>query len=51
MLYKRLIAGAIARSAKSVLLIGPRQTGKSTLMRIEVLPWQQVLAELGEEIG
>lgn len=32
MLFKRLLAGPIARSSKSVLLLGPRQTGKSTLM-------------------
>jgi len=33
MLFSRLVAGAIANSQKSVLLLGPRQTGKSTLMR------------------
>ncbi len=33
MLFSRLVAGAIANSKKSVLLLGPRQTGKSTLMR------------------
>jgi predicted AAA+ superfamily ATPase len=33
MLFSRLISQAIAHSSKSVLLLGPRQTGKSTLMR------------------
>ncbi|MBI5528346.1 MAG: ATP-binding protein [Deltaproteobacteria bacterium] len=32
-MYPRLIAASIAGSKKSVLLLGPRQTGKSTLMR------------------
>jgi predicted AAA+ superfamily ATPase len=33
MVFDRLLARTIARSPKSVLLLGPRQTGKSTLMR------------------
>ncbi|MBI5510426.1 MAG: ATP-binding protein [Deltaproteobacteria bacterium] len=31
--FPRLVAESIRRSKKSVLLLGPRQTGKSTLMR------------------
>jgi predicted AAA+ superfamily ATPase len=33
MLFQRLIATTIARSHKSILLLGPRQTGKSTLVQ------------------
>ena len=33
MLIERLVAAKIHRSKKAVLLLGPRQTGKSTLMR------------------
>ncbi len=32
-MYPRLIAGRIQKTTKSVLLLGPRQTGKSTLIR------------------
>lgn len=32
-MYKRLLASQLRRSAKSVLLLGPRQTGKSTLIK------------------
>ncbi len=31
--YRRLIADKLKKSAKSILLLGPRQTGKSTLIR------------------
>ena len=33
MMYKRAIKEIISHSAKSVLLLGPRQTGKSTLLK------------------
>ena len=33
MVFRRLLAPTIVNSKKSVLLLGPRQTGKSTLMR------------------
>jgi predicted AAA+ superfamily ATPase len=33
MLIERLVASTIARAKKSVLLLGPRQVGKSTVMR------------------
>ena len=32
-MYKRQILGKIAQSKKSILLLGPRQTGKSTLLK------------------
>src|SRR3990172_378828 len=32
-MYTRRLSGILQRSTKSVLLLGPRQVGKSTLMR------------------
>ena len=32
-MYQRLLADKIAKSTKSILLLGPRQTGKSTLVK------------------
>ena len=31
--HARRVSGAVARARKSILLLGPRQTGKSTLIR------------------
>jgi predicted AAA+ superfamily ATPase len=64
MLFSRLVSQVIAHSSKSVLLLGPRQTGKSTLMRtlkpdLEInlseestfLEFAQNPRELGERLG
>jgi predicted AAA+ superfamily ATPase len=32
-MYPRLVSDRILKSAKSVFLLGPRQTGKSTLVK------------------
>ncbi|MBF0491789.1 MAG: ATP-binding protein [Deltaproteobacteria bacterium] len=41
-MIKRSIASALLKTKKSVLLLGPRQTGKSTLIREQIKPELQI---------